>query len=146
MIRAIAMAAPVLAVLACGGAGTSVGGDAAPIEAGGDVAGTVPTSCELATQAGCAADQQCSPFCESQQLVIACRAEPAAAPAIGAACMNIPCTRGSACMAVTGMSATCKKLCTASTDCDAGQACRDVTVSYTCGVTAAKAILIKACL
>jgi hypothetical protein len=138
--------ASLLAALGCGGGGSALGGDAAPVEAGGETAGTVPTSCTLATQEGCAADQQCSPFCDQQQLVIACRAEPPTPPAIGEPCMDIPCTRGSVCLATTGMSATCKKVCTATTDCAAGQGCRDVTVSYGCAAVGPKSVRIKACL
>jgi hypothetical protein len=142
MTRVVVAAPLLLAALGCGG-GNTLGGDASmPVEAGG----TVPTSCELATQAGCAADQQCQPFCQSQQLVVACRPDPVGAPAIGQPCMTLPCARGGACMAVTNMAATCKKLCAATTDCDAGQACRVVITTYPCATTGPTSVHIKACL
>jgi hypothetical protein len=143
-----AVAAPLLAALACGGGGSALGVDgAAPVEAGGETGGTVPTSCDLPTQVGCTMDQQCSVFCDSQpQIVIACRPEPIGAPGIGQPCMNLPCTRGSVCMAVAGMGATCKQLCAATADCPAGQGCRDVTTTYGCATTGPTSIRIKACL
>jgi hypothetical protein len=138
--------ASLLAALACGGGGSNLGPDgAAPVEGGGETGGTVPTSCTLAPQAGCAADQQCSVFCDPG-LVVACRAEPANAPAIGQPCMNVPCTRGSACMAAAGMPATCLKLCTATADCAAGQSCRDINVTYACATAGSTSIHINACL
>jgi hypothetical protein len=145
MIRALA-AVPLLAALACSGGGSALTGDGAVPAEGGAEAGAVPTNCELATQAGCAANQQCSAFCQSQQLVIACRTEPASPPAIGAPCMNVPCVRGSLCMATTGKEATCAKTCTTTPDCAQGQACRDVTVTYGCATTGPTIVHIKACI
>jgi hypothetical protein len=136
--------APLLAALACGGSGSNnqAPGDGA---AGGE-GGTVPTSCQLAPQAGCQADEQCSAFCDPDKLVIACRAEPTNAPALDQPCMNVPCARGSTCLAAAGMSAACKRLCTSSGDCPTGQACRNVTVTYGCAMTGPKSVVIQACI
>jgi hypothetical protein len=130
-----------LAALACGGGGSTAGTDAAPVEAG-----TVPMSCELAAQTGCAVDEQCSVFCDAQKLVVACRTEPANGPALEQPCMNVPCARGGICMAASGMAATCRKLCTTTDDCPAPQACHNITTTYGCAVMGPMSLLIRACL
>jgi hypothetical protein len=141
------VAAPLLALaaLACGGAATPLGGDAAAPDAAADV-GAVPATCELVTQAGCSAAQQCSLFCDPDRLVIACRAEPANAPLMGEPCMNVPCTRGTTCLATAGRSASCMKLCNASADCPQGQVCRDINVTYGCATMGPPSVVVKACL
>jgi hypothetical protein len=142
MVAALLLA---LTAPACGGAATPLGGDGAAPDAAAD-AGSVPVNCQLATQAGCAADQQCSLFCDPDRIVIACRAEPANAPVLGAACMNVPCTRGTTCLATAGRAASCMKLCAATADCPQGQACRDINVAYGCATVGPGSVVVKACL
>jgi hypothetical protein len=152
MMRVAVWLVPLL-TLACGGGGQ--GGDAA---AGTDGAGTgaeigpevgtqVEIRCDLVSQSGCAADQQCSPFCEAPQLVVGCRSEPAGAVDVGTACSGtIQCKRGSACLAETGMPARCARFCAAATDCAAGQSCTGVMVTYGCRPQAPQPMItIKVC-